>query len=167
MQAELQGMPLDRREWPSSQQSPKKQPKPQMFDRNILGPALIESLRKLDPRQTIRNPVMFIVEIGAVIVTAYLVANIAGRDDEETWFLAAIAFWLWITVIFANLAEAVAEGRGKAQAATLRKTRAETTAKVLVDGRRDSSVVPLVGRAGSRGISCWWRQATSSLAMAR
>lgn len=108
-----------------------------MFDRDILGPAIVESIRKLDPRQTVRNPVMFVVEVGAVIVSLYLVANLAGRDDQKTWFLAAIAFWLWITVIFANLAEAVAEGRGKAQAATLRNTRAKTTAKVLVDGRRE------------------------------
>ena len=80
--------------------------------------------RKLDPRVQIRNPVMFVVEIGAVITT---IATVAGGEDPR-WFSATIAIWLWLTVIFANLAEALAEGRGKAQAATLRNMRSETVA---------------------------------------
>jgi K+-transporting ATPase ATPase B chain len=127
---------LPREQWPSSQQSPRKQPKRGLFDKKIAGPAIEESFRKLDPRALARNPVMFIVEIGAAITTVILAQNLLGRGDDETWFVAAIAIWLWFTVLFANFAEAMAEGRGKAQAATLRKTRSETMAKVMVGGDR-------------------------------
>lgn len=122
---------------PSSQQSPKKQPKRGLLDPEIIGPALGDSFRKLDPRSMAHNPVMFIVELGAAITTVILVQNLLGKGDDETWFVAAIAIWLWFTVLFANFAEALAEGRGKAQAATLRKTRSETMAKVMTDGDRD------------------------------
>ncbi|HET9659342.1 MAG TPA: potassium-transporting ATPase subunit KdpB [Thermomicrobiales bacterium] len=127
---------LPREQWPSSQQSPKKQPKRGLFDKDVAGPALQESVRKLDPRLMARNLVMFIVEIGAAITTVILVQNLLGRGDDKTWFVAAISLWLWFTVLFANFAEALAEGRGKAQAATLRKTRSETMAKVMVGGDR-------------------------------
>ncbi len=87
----------------------------------ILRGAVVDSLRKLDPRRMARNPVMFIVEVGSVLVTAIAIA-------DPSAFAWLIALWLWFTVIFANLAEAVAEGRGKAQAEALRRTRAETVA---------------------------------------
>ena len=92
--------------------------------------ALPGALRKLDPRVMWRNPVMFIVEIGAVLTTAIAIAEpFIGRDESlAPSFTAGIAAWLWITVIFANLAESVAEGRGKAQAASLRRTRTSTVA---------------------------------------
>ncbi|MGD9712253.1 MAG: potassium-transporting ATPase subunit KdpB [Thermomicrobiales bacterium] len=110
-----------------------------MFEPEIAGPALKDAFRKLDPRQQLRNPVMFIVEIGAVITTVLLIQRLLGlgNKDDEAWFVAAISLWLWFTVLFANFAEAMAEGRGKAQAATLRKTRSETMAKVLLGGKRD------------------------------
>ena len=99
-----------------------------MFDRSILARAVPDSFVKLDPRQMARNPVMFVVEVGSVITTI-----LAVRDTDG--FAALVAIWLWFTVLFANLAEAVAEGRGKAQADTLRKTRSETIAHVqLTDG---------------------------------
>jgi potassium-transporting ATPase ATP-binding subunit len=99
-----------------------------MFDPAIMRRAVGDSLRKLDPRQMARNPVMFVVEIGSVVTTF-----LAIRDTDG--FAALIAIWLWFTVLFANFAEAVAEGRGKAQADTLRKTRSETVAHVrLPDG---------------------------------
>ncbi|MDQ6698468.1 MAG: potassium-transporting ATPase subunit KdpB [Actinomycetota bacterium] len=99
-----------------------------MFDRAILARAVPDSFRKLDPRQMARNPVMFVVEVGSVLTTI-----LAIRDADG--FAALVAIWLWFTVLFANFAEAVAEGRGKAQADTLRKTRAETVARVqLPDG---------------------------------
>src|SRR6476661_6632551 len=109
-----------------------------VFDRSILVPALLASLRKLDPRVQIRNPVMFVVEVGAVITTvAWLIQVFGGGPlgggDEPAWFTFTVAFWLWLTVIFANLAEALAEGRGKAQADSLRAMRSETTAR-LQDG---------------------------------
>ena len=93
-------------------------------------PAIGASFKKLDPRVQVRNPVMFVVEIGALITT---IAWIAGDSSDPRWFTFTIAIWLWLTVVFANLAEALAEGRGRAQAASLRAMRADTTAR-LADG---------------------------------
>ncbi len=91
--------------------------------------AVAGSVRKLDPRVQVRNPVMFVVEVGSAIATVYFVlALVRGQD---ALFLGQIAGWLWVTVLFANFAEAMAEGRGKAQADTLRKMRTETTARLL------------------------------------
>ena len=108
------------------------------LDPSILRPALVASLRKLDPRVQLRNPVMFVVEVGAAITTGgWLIQAFGGEPlgggDESATFTFAVALWLWLTVVFANLAEALAEGRGKAQAATLRAMRTETTA-TLQDG---------------------------------
>ena len=113
-----------------------------LMDRAILVPAIWESFRKLDPRSMARNPVMFVVEVGSVITTIVFVAGLfngapafSGANNEL--FVGQITIWLWFTVLFANFAEAVAEGRGKAQAAALRKTRTETIARRLVDGREE------------------------------
>ncbi len=97
---------------------------------DTLRTALLEALRKLDPRLQVRNPVMFVVEVGSLVATGYFVRALAGGPGSAS-FLGQLAAWLWFTVIFANLAEALAEGRGKAQADTLRKTRTETTANLL------------------------------------
>lgn len=108
-----------------------------LLDPTILRPALLDSLRKLDPRVQVRNPVMFVVQIGAVITTAIGLAQVTGigdGDGQPAWFALTVAVWLWLTVIFANLAEAIAEGRGKAQADTLRAMRTDTVAR-LADGR--------------------------------
>ena len=91
-------------------------------------------MRKLDPRVQLRNPVMFVVEVGAVLTTIEAVAT-------PTVFAWVITVWLWLTVMFANLAEAVAEGRGKAQAETLRRTKRETVARRLVGWRPGADVV--------------------------
>jgi potassium-transporting ATPase ATP-binding subunit len=96
-----------------------------IFTPSVIGPAF----KKLDPRVQVRNPVMFVVEVGAVVAT---IAWILGGKDPG-WFTFTISVWLWLTVVFANLAEALAEGRGRAQAATLRAMRSETTAR-LQDG---------------------------------
>ena len=106
-----------------------------LFDPEIVGPALIESVRKLDPRVQVRNPVMFVVEIGAVITTvAWLIQAFGGSPlgggHEPAWFTFSITVWLWLTVVFANLAEAMAEGRGRAQAASLKAMRSDTVAKL-------------------------------------
>jgi K+-transporting ATPase ATPase B chain len=93
-------------------------------------PALWQSVVKLDPRAMIRNPVMFVVEIVAALTTIIFIRDLA-TGGAHLGFTAQIIFWLWLTVVFANFAEAVAEGRGKAQAATLRRARTETMAKVL------------------------------------
>jgi len=111
---------------------------------NTFVSALPGAFRKLDPRLMWRNPVMFLVEIGAVLTTAIAIAEPftgrahSGGSELAPSFTAGIAVWLWITVLFANLAESVAEGRGKAQAASLRQTRTSTAAH-LVDGRELSS----------------------------
>ncbi len=101
-----------------------------MLDPAILVPALGDTFRKLDPRMMVRNPVMFVVEVVAVLTTVLLVRDLV-TGGHAIGFTVQIVIWLWITVLFANLAEAVAEGRGKAQAATLRSARTETVAKRL------------------------------------
>ena len=115
-----------------------------LFHRSILFPALVESLRKLDPRVQVRNPVMFVVEIGAVISTvAWLIQAFGGQPlgggNEPAWYTFTVAVWLWLTVVFANLAEALAEGRGRAQAAALRAMRTETTAQLRDGGQKSAS----------------------------
>jgi K+-transporting ATPase ATPase B chain len=111
-----------------------------LLDPAILRPALLASLRKIDPRVQVRNPVMFVVEVGAVITTfGWLVQAFGGQPlgggGESAGYTFVVALWLWLTVVFANLAEALAEGRGKAQAATLRAMRTGTKA-TLRDGSR-------------------------------
>jgi potassium-transporting ATPase ATP-binding subunit len=100
------------------------------FDGALVRRALIDSVLKLSPRHMARNPVMFVVEVGSVLTTFYFFRDLSSSSAQENVFTGLVAIWLWITVVFANFAEAVAEGRGKAQAETLRKTRAETVAYV-------------------------------------
>ena len=90
--------------------------------------AIRDSFPKLDPRLQLKNPVMFIVELGSVITTVIFFLDLARGHDSQLWFVGVIAIWLWLTVLFANFAEAIAEGRGKAQANALRATRTTTTA---------------------------------------
>src|ERR1700681_4662931 len=109
-----------------------------LFQRDIVKRALLDSLVKLDPRVQIRNPVMFVVEIGSVITTVtWLIQVFGGKPlgggHEPAWYTFLISLWLWLTVIFANMAEAFAEGRGRAQADTLRAMRKETVA-TMSDG---------------------------------
>jgi len=101
-----------------------------LADPKILGPAVIDAFRKLDPRTLMRNPVMFTVEVVATLTTILLVRDLVNGKGS-LGFALQINLWLWFTVLFANFAEAVAEGRGKAQAATLRKAKTETIAKRL------------------------------------
>src|SRR5512135_1747468 len=91
-----------------------------LFDPPIVRRAIADSFRKLDPRHQARNPVMFVVEVGSVLTTVLFVQALAGQGEAPAGFILAIALWLWFTVLFANFAEAVAEGRGKAQAAALK-----------------------------------------------
>ena len=112
------------------------QPKPkQGISSGILRQALIDSFAKLNPRNMVRNPVMFVVEVGSVLTTALWIQALMGHGEAPAWFIGAVSLWLWFTVLFANFAEAVAEGRGKAQAEALRKARKETPAKLLANVR--------------------------------
>ena len=102
-----------------------------IFDRRIMKPALVEALKKLDPRELWRNPVMLCVEIASVITLVTFAMSLTGANREPVWFTGLVSVWLWLTVIFATFAEALAEGRGKARAASLRKSRTDVTAKRL------------------------------------
>src|SRR5262249_31952011 len=114
-----------------------------LLDPKMVWKSTPDALRKLDPRTLWRNPVMFIVEVGAVWTTYLAIV-------QPTWFSWLIVVWLWLTALFANLAEAVAEGRGKAQAESLRKTKAATMARRLVGwtpdtpGREEEVGAPLL-----------------------
>ena len=107
-----------------------------LFDPDITVQAIKDSFVKLNPVTMIRNPVMFVVEVGSVLTTILFFRDLGSSTADENVFAGLVSLWLWFTVLFANFAEAMAEGRGKAQAATLRKTRAETMAHVRKgDGR--------------------------------
>src|SRR5215472_1922489 len=101
-----------------------------MTDTSILIPAIGSAFKKLDPRLMVKNPVMFVVEIVATLTTILFFRDLF-TGGHSLAFSFQINLWLWFTVVFANFAEAVAEGRGKAQADTLRKTKTETAAKLL------------------------------------
>lgn len=101
-------------------------PKRQLYKR-----AIIDAFLKLDPRHMVRNPVMFVVEVGSLMTTLLFIQAVTGHGEAPAAFIAAVSIWLWFTVLFSNFSEALAEGRGKAQAEALRKTRRETMAKKL------------------------------------
>jgi potassium-transporting ATPase ATP-binding subunit len=111
---------------------------PSLFDWQLLAPAVVDSVRKLDPRLMVKNPVMFVTMVGATLTTA----GIFSGPPSERGFVIQLAIWLWFTVLFANFAEAVAEGRGKAQAESLRKARKDTIARRLREGREERIPAP-------------------------
>jgi len=106
-----------------------------LFDRSIVMPAIGEAFAKLDPRSLARNPVMFVVGIVAALTTILFIRDVTTGADNLV-FSFQIILWLWFTVLFANFAEAIAEGRGKAQAETLRRTKEELKAKLYIDEPR-------------------------------
>jgi K+-transporting ATPase ATPase B chain len=112
-----------------------------LFNAALVGPALIGAVTKLDPRKMIKNPVMFVVEVVAALTTVLFIRDVA-TGGANLGFSGQIILWLWFTVLFANFAEAIAEGRGKAQADSLRRTRTETMAKRLRGSGRDYDTVP-------------------------
>ena len=121
--------------------------KTSLWNTEIMGQALIDSVRKLDPRGMVKNPVMFVVEVGSVLTTALLVDDVMNHRPGFGFNLQ-ITLWLWFTVLFANFAEAMAEGRGKAQADTLRKAKGETIAKRYKDDGGFEDVASGLLRAG-------------------
>jgi potassium-transporting ATPase ATP-binding subunit len=104
-----------------------------LFDPPIVRRAITDAFLKLDPRQVARNPVMFVVEVGSVLTTLLIIRDISAGNTGNLLFTAQVTLWLWFTVVFANFAEAMAEGRGKAQADTLRKARTEIAANRIVE----------------------------------
>src|SRR5512136_3080608 len=113
------------------------QKSPSLFDWTIVGPAIGASFRKLDPQLMVKNPVMFVTMVGAVLTTAGIFTSPTDRG-----FITQLSVWLWFTVLFANFAEAVAEGRGKAQAESLRKARKDTLARRLRAGQEERVRAP-------------------------
>ncbi|MGA2623905.1 MAG: potassium-transporting ATPase subunit KdpB [Bacteroidota bacterium] len=101
--------------------------------------AIGDAVLKLDPRSMVRNPVMFVVEVGSVLTTALWLQAIFGSGEAPAWYIGGVSLWLWFTVIFANFSEALAEGRGKAQAEALRRARKDTKAKRLREPSRGSA----------------------------
>ncbi|MGD9721394.1 MAG: potassium-transporting ATPase subunit KdpB [Pirellulales bacterium] len=106
-----------------------------LFDPAIMRRALVDAFWKLDPRREIRNPVMFTVYVGSILTTALWIMSWNTAGEEPSWFIFAVSIWLWFTVLFANYAEAMAEGRGKAQADALRRARQQVPAKKLLRER--------------------------------
>ncbi|MCX4165461.1 MULTISPECIES: potassium-transporting ATPase subunit KdpB [Paraburkholderia] len=102
-----------------------------MFDPALVRPAIVDSFKKLTPRTQFRNPVMFCVYVGSILTTILWIAALAGQAEAPAGFILAVALWLWFTVLFANFAEALAEGRSKAQAASLRSAKKDVMAKKL------------------------------------
>ena len=118
-----------------------------LFDPQILKRAAGDAITKLDPRLVAKNPVMFVVEVGSVITTLYFFKSLIAHDGQ-TLFVGQVTVWLWFTVLFANFAEAMAEGRGKAQADTLRKAKTESVARRLLDNGKEESVPGTALRKG-------------------
>jgi K+-transporting ATPase ATPase B chain len=112
--------------------------KKSVFQRELYQRAILDSFIKLNPRGMVRNPVMFVVEVGSLLTTCLWIQALVGKGEAPTGFIGAVAIWLWFTVLFANFSEAVAEGRGKAQAEALRKTRQTTQAKKLKTPNHES-----------------------------
>jgi K+-transporting ATPase ATPase B chain len=119
------------------------QRKTSFFNPGIIHGAALDSFRKLHPRLMVRNPVMFVVYVGSILATGLFFRSLVKPGEEPAGFILAIALWLWFTVLFANFAEAMAEGRGKAQAAALRQTRKTTAAKKLWEPRRGAKYTPI------------------------
>lgn len=121
------------------------------FNREILRQAIIDAVVKLNPLHLIRNPVMFVVEVGCLLTTALFFQALSGHGEEPTSFIMAVGLWLWFTLLFANFAEAVAEGRGKAQARSLKGSRRDVMAKLLKEPNRDAEVSLVPGSRLRKG----------------
>ncbi|OFW46150.1 MAG: potassium-transporting ATPase subunit B [Actinobacteria bacterium RBG_13_35_12] len=109
-----------------------------LFELSIIGPAILDSIKKLNPKHQIKNPVMFVVLVGSILTTGLWIQAVVSLGEAPSGFILAISLWLWFTLIFANFSESLAEGRGKAQAANLRKARKDTLAKKLLEPKYGS-----------------------------
>ena len=129
--------------------------KTRLFDWAIVRPAIADSFCKLSPRRQFRNPVMFVVLVGSVLTTLLFVQALVGKGEAGPWFILGVSLWLWFTVLFANFAEAMAEGHGRAQADSLRKAQGPCCQETFLASsgrfiRNDSSVFAGKGGCGSR-----------------
>jgi len=122
-----------------------------LFDASIIRQAIVDSFGKLTPRRQVRNPVMFVVYIGSILTTLLWAQAAVGQGEAPAWFIFWVSVWLWFTVLFANFAEAMAEGRGKAQAASLRKARRDLQAKRLARPERIAKCELVAASALRRG----------------
>ena len=110
-----------------------------MFEPAFVEPALWESFKRLAPQAQWRNPVMFVCYVGAIMTTGLGLQSLLGQGEAPAGYILSVSLWLWFTVLFANFAEAIAEGRGRAQAAALRASRRDITAKKLMEPRRGAT----------------------------
>ncbi|STB71157.1 Potassium-transporting ATPase B chain [Chromobacterium violaceum] len=110
-----------------------------LFDPALVKPAIVDSFKKLSPRTQWRNPVMFVVYVGSILATGLWLQSLGGHGEASSGFILGIALWLWFTVLFANFAEALAEGRSKAQAASLRSAKKNVVAKKLAGGNHGAA----------------------------
>ncbi|MBH2771853.1 potassium-transporting ATPase subunit KdpB [Serratia marcescens] len=122
-----------------------------LFEPALVRTALIDALKKLDPRVQWRNPVMFVVYIGSLLTTAIWLAILTGQTDGAAAFTGSVSLWLWFTVLFANFAEALAEGRSKAQAESLKGTKKTSWAKKLAGSRRDGATEKVAAESLRKG----------------
>ncbi|MBA4237804.1 MAG: potassium-transporting ATPase subunit B, partial [Ralstonia sp.] len=122
-----------------------------MFSSALVKPAIVDSFRKLSPRAQAKNPVMFVVYVGSILTTILWVMALRGQAEAPAGFILAVSVWLWFTVLFANFAEALAEGRSKQQAASLRGIKTTVQAKVLADAARRDRVEARAATALRRG----------------
>lgn len=111
-----------------------------MFDKKLLTPAILDSFKKLSPQTQWRNPVMFVVYLGSILTTLLFLQALFGKGEASAGFILLVSIWLWFTVLFSNFAEALAEGRSKAQAAALRQSKKNVVAKKLAHAQRDAAV---------------------------
>ena len=137
----------------------KQMPVSALFDPKIVVPAMGSAFVKLDPRTLMKNPVMFVLEVVTALTTVILIRDLV-TGGANLGFEFQIVVWLWFTVLFANFAEAVAEGRGKAQADALRRTRTETQAKLLTRHRPAAISEECRAPASRSAMSSWSRPAT-------
>src|SRR5690349_21278480 len=114
-----------------------------LFDAPIVKRAIGDAFKKLDPRHQMRNPVMFVVEVGSAFTTVLFLHALTGKVDAPAGFILGISFWLLFTVLFASFAEAMAEGRGKAQADTLRNARKDIQANQIAEPKLDAAPSPI------------------------
>ena len=112
-----------------------------LYEPALMRQAGVDALKRLSPQAQVKNPVMFVVWLGSVMCTGLFIESLLHKGEEPTWFILAITLWLWFTVLFANFAEAMAEGRGKAQAASLKGLQKTVWAKKLVEPKYGAEIV--------------------------